>query len=48
MDLTRYQGFDHFYADAEGFLLEHEAEHKLILGITTGYIQDAVPGELPP
>jgi predicted GNAT family acetyltransferase len=33
MDLTRYDDIEQFYARAEPFLLAHEAEHNLPLGI---------------
>lgn len=48
MELRRYREVEQFYARAERFLLEHEAEHNLILGITTGLIQDSTHAEHQP
>jgi len=49
LHLTRYHDIETFYARAEPFLLEREAEHNLILGITTGLTTgDAAMYEDPP
>jgi hypothetical protein len=48
MDLTRHDDLEAFYAHAQRFLLQREAEHNLILGITIGLIRDGVPAELRP
>ncbi len=48
MELTRYQDIERFYARAESFLVEHEAEHNLILGLTTGLIHDGLHLGDPP
>jgi hypothetical protein len=38
MDLRGFAGAEEFLARAEGYLLEHEAEHNLILGLCTGLL----------
>ena len=46
MRLDRFDSVDDFLAGAGGFLAEREAEHNLILGITSGL--NPVAGEAPP
>src|SRR5215471_19756494 len=38
LELRRYEEPGAFYRDAETFLLAHEAEHNLILGVCAGLI----------
>ncbi len=48
MRLARSEGIDEYYGQAERHLLEHEAEHNLILGACVGLMRDPVRPERPP
>ncbi len=48
MRLTRFEGVEEYYRRAEGLLLEHEAEHNLILGMCMGMMRDPSYFEQPP
>ncbi len=48
MRLTRFEGVEEYYRRAEGLLLEHEAEHNLILGVCSGLMGGPSHPEHPP
>ena len=48
MELRRLQRAAEFYQRAEGFLLQHEAHHNLVLGICAGLLQQPERVEQPP
>ncbi len=48
MEIRRYDDANDFYKRAERFLIEHEAEHNLLLGICAGVIAHPERQEHPP